>query len=90
MAAAADHFHGILKTSGRDDGCAVLVVVHHGDVEGSLQTLLDVEALRGLDILQVDATKGGGDALHGLTELFRILLGHLNIKYVDAAVDLEE
>ena len=68
----------------------MLVIVHHGDVEGLLEALLDVEALRGLDILEVDTTKGGSDALYCLAELLGILLGYLDIEYVDTTVDLEE
>ena len=86
----ANDLHRVLQSSGGDDGRAVLVVVHHGDVETLLQTFLDIEALRGLDVLEVDAAEGGGDAFYGLTELLRILLGHLDVEHVDATVDLEQ
>ena len=68
----------------------MLVVVHHGDVEGLLQTLLDVEALRSLDVFQVDTTKSGGDTLHSLTEFLRVFFVDFDIKHVNTTVNLEE
>ncbi|CCY03345.1 uncharacterized protein BN812_00838 [Prevotella sp. CAG:924] len=68
----------------------MLVVVHHGDIEIFLQTLLDIETFRRLDILQVDAAESRCDALYGLAELDRIFFCHFDIEHIDAAVDLEE
>lgn len=68
----------------------MLVVVHHGDVEGLLQTLLYIETLWSFDVFKVDAAEGGGNTLYGLTELLWVFLGHLDVKHVDAAIDLEE
>ena len=64
--------------------------MHHGDVECLLQTILDIEALRRLDVLQVDTAEGGGDTLHSFAELLRILFSHFNVKHIDTAVNLEE
>ena len=41
-----------------DDGGAVLVVVEHRDLHALLELRLDLEALRALDVLQVDAAEG--------------------------------
>ena len=68
----------------------MLVVVHHGDVEGLLQTLFDVEALGCLDVLKVDAAEGGRNLLYCLAELLRIFLGYLDVEHIDAAVYLKE
>ena len=68
----------------------MLVVVHDGYVERLLQALLYIEALGGLDVLEVDAAKGGGDALHGLAELLRVFLVDFDVEHVDTAIDLEE
>ena len=86
----AVHLEGILQSGSRNDGRAVLVVVHHGDVEGALQALLNIEALRSLDVLQVDAAKGGGNLLHGLTELLGVFLVNLDVEDVDTAINLEQ
>ena len=84
------NLQGVLQSGSRDDGCAVLVVVHDGNVEGLLQTLLDIETLRSLDVFEVNTTKGGSNALNGLAELLRVFLVDLDIENVDATIDLEE
>ena len=68
----------------------MLVVVHHGDVEGLLQTLFDVEALWSLNVLKVDAAEGRRNLLYCLAELLRIFLGNLDVEHIDAAVYLKE
>ena len=86
----ARHLQRVLQSSSRDDGCAVLVVVHHGNIERLLQAFLYIETLRCLDVLEVDAAEGRSNAFHGLAELLRVFLIYLNIKHVDAAVDFEQ
>ena len=86
----AVHLQGILQTGSRDDGCAVLVVVHDGDVERALQAVFDVEALRSLDVLEVDTAEGRSNPLHGFAELLRVFLVDLDVEHVDTAVNLEE
>ena len=81
---------GIHKACTRNDGCAVLVVVHHGDVAVLLQAFFDIETLGCLDVLKVDATERWGDALHGLAELHGIGFIDLDVEDVNAAIDLEE
>ena len=41
-----------------DDGGAVLVVVEHRDLHALLELRLDLEALRRLDVLEIDAAEG--------------------------------
>lgn len=50
---------GVEQTGAGDDGRAVLVVMHDGDVHALLHAGLNVEALRGLDVLKVDAAESG-------------------------------
>jgi len=59
------HPQGVDEGSSDHDGGAVLVIVEHGDVQLPLQGLLDLEALGALDVLQIDAAKGGRDGLAG-------------------------
>ena len=68
----------------------MLVVVHYGDVELSLEATLNLEALRGLDVFQIDASEGGGDGLYGLDELLGIFLIDFDVKHVDAGIYLEQ
>ena len=50
---------GVHQRGRADDGGAVLIVMEDGDVHFLLQAGLDLEALGGLDVLEVDATEGG-------------------------------
>ena len=51
----ADNLQRIDQASQGDDGSAVLVIVEDRDVADFFELLLDVEALWGLDVLEVDA-----------------------------------
>ena len=73
-----------------DDGGAVLVVVEDGDVELGLQALLDLEAARGGDVLEVDAAEGRRDRLDGGDDLVGVLGVQAQREGVDAAELLEE
>ena len=52
----------VQERGGGDDGRPVLVVVEDGDAHALLELLLDVEALGGLDVLEVDPAEGGLEA----------------------------
>ena len=73
-----------------DDGGAVLVVVEDRDLHGPLQLLLDVEALRRLDVLQVDAAEGRLEQLAGADDLARVLGGQFDVEDVDVGEALEQ
>ena len=68
-----DDLQRVLERGQRDDGGAVLVVVEHRDVEQLLEALLDLEARRRGDVLEVDAAEGRGDAHDGLDDLVGVL-----------------
>ena len=84
------YFEGIDKSGRRDDGSAMLVIVHHWDVERFLQTFLDIETLWSLDIFKVDTTEGRSNLLYSFAEFLWVFLINLNIEYIDATVNLEE
>ena len=67
----------------RDDGGAVLVVVEDRDIHDLAQALLDDEALRSLDVLEVDAAESGAQEAHAVDELVDILGVDLQIDAVD-------
>jgi hypothetical protein len=50
----------VQERRGGDDRGSVLVVVEDRDVQGRLQALLDLEAFRRLDVLEVDPAEGRG------------------------------
>ena len=58
---AAGQLHRVDHAGGGDDRGAVLVVVKDGDVHQFAQALLDDEALRRLDVLEVDAAERGAE-----------------------------
>ena len=68
----------------------MLVVVHYRNVESLLQTLLNVEAFRSLDVLKVDAAECRGNLLHSLAELLGVFLSHLYVEDVNASVYFKE
>ena len=61
----AHHTQGVDEGSSNHDRGAVLVIVEHRDVQLPLQGFLDFKALGALDVLQIDATKGGRNGLAG-------------------------
>jgi hypothetical protein len=73
-----------------DDRRAVLVVVEHRDVHPLLERLLDVKALRRLDVLEVDPPERRLERRHGLDEVVRALRLDLDVEHVDVGELLEE
>ena len=69
---------------------AVLVVVEHRNVEVTLQALLDLEAPRGRDVLQVDAPENRRDGLDDHHDLVDVLGGQADREGVDAGELLED
>ena len=59
----------VLERGQRDDRGAVLVVVEHRDVEQVLEAVLDLEARRRRDVLEVDAAEHRRDPHDGLDDL---------------------
>ena len=51
----------------------MLVIVEHGDIELVDKAVLDLEAARCRDVLQVDAAERGGEALDRLDDLVDVL-----------------
>jgi hypothetical protein len=68
----------------------VLVVVEDGDVELFFQTLFDLEATRGRDVLEVYAAERGCQVLDGLDYLVRLLGVEADRERVDVRELLEE
>ena len=68
----------------------MLVIVHHGNIKGTLQTFLNVKTLRSLNIFEVNTAEGWCNLLNSLAELLRILFCHLDVEHIDTTVNLEQ
>src|SRR6185369_15794374 len=74
-----------------DNGGAVLVIVKHRDVHALAQFALDVEAVRRLDILEIDAAEGRLQRRDHVDQFVQVvLLVDLDIENVDAGELLEQ
>jgi hypothetical protein len=70
----ADHFQCVEDRRADDDRGAVLVVVEHRDLHPLAQLALDDEALRRLDVFQVDAAEGRLQRGDDVDQLVRVVL----------------
>ena len=86
----ARQLHRIQQRRAGDDRRAVLIVVEDGNLHRLLQRLFDVEALRRLDVFQVDAAEGGLEQLAGLDDLVGILGVELDIEHIDVGEAFEQ
>jgi hypothetical protein len=86
----ADHPHAVQHRGAGDDGRAVLVVVEHRYLHPFAQLGLDIEALRRLDVFQVDAAEGGFQGSDDVDQLVGVVLRHLDVEHVDAGEFLEQ
>ncbi|GFI07540.1 hypothetical protein IMSAGC006_02297 [Muribaculaceae bacterium] len=68
----------------------MLVIVHHGDIAFGLKPCFDLETLRSLDILKIDAAKRRRDGLYNLYKLFRIFLIHLYVKAIQSCKNFKQ
>ena len=86
----ADQLRGVEERGGADDGGAMLVIVEYRDIHLGLETTLDLETFRRLDVLQVDAAESGFQRFYNLYELFWVRLIHFNIEHINVRKALEE
>ena len=81
---------GIYERGGDDDGSAVLVVVHYGNVEGLDQAAFYLETLGSLYVFEVYPAESGRDMLHAFDEGIGILRVNLYIESVDPRHSFEQ
>ena len=86
----ADQRQAVEDGRADDDRGAVLVVVEDRDLHALAQLLLDVEALRRLDVLEIDAAEGRLQRGDDLDQLVRVELVELDVEDVDAGELLEQ
>jgi hypothetical protein len=67
----------------------MLVIMEHRDLQPLAQLALHVEALRGLDVFQVDAAKGRLESGDRFDQPVGVVFIQFNIEYIDAGELLE-
>jgi len=72
------------------DGGTVLVVVEDRDLHALAQLALDVEAVGGLDVFEVDAAERGLQAGDDFDQLFGVLLVDFDVEHIDTRELLEQ
>ena len=82
--------HGVDHARGRDDRGAVLIVMKDGNVHHLAQALLDVEALRRLDVLEIDPAERRPEVFHRVDEFVRILGPDFQVDRIDVGKALEQ
>ena len=87
---AAGEMHGVDHAGGGDDRGAVLIVVEDRNVHHLAQALLDVEALRRLDVLEIDAAERRAEIFHRVDEFVRVFGPDLEVDGVDVGEALEQ
>jgi len=86
----ASDFQGVDHAGGGNDRGAVLVIVEHWNVALLDQGAFDFEALRRLDVFEVDATEGNRDAANGVDESLWAFRFDFDVEYVDTGETLEQ
>jgi hypothetical protein len=86
----AHHLQRVEHGCTHHDGRAMLVIVEDRDLHALAQLAFDVEAVRRLDVLEVDAAEGGLHRGNHVAQLVQVLLVELDVEDVDAGELLEE
>jgi hypothetical protein len=90
LGSLAGHLQAVQDGRAHHDGGAVLVVMKDGDLHALAQLALDVEAVRRLDVLEVDAAERGLQRGNDLDQLVRVFLVDLDVEHVDTRELLEQ
>ena len=86
----ADDLERVEQRGAGDDRGAVLVVVEDGDLQRLAQRLLDVEAVRRADVLEVDPADRRLEQLAELDDVVRVLRADLEVEDVEVGELLEQ
>ena len=87
---AAGQLQRVDQPGGGDDRRAVLVVMENGNIEKLAQPLLDDEALRRLDVLEIDAAPALAEQPDAIDEFVRILGRDFEVDRIDVGEALEQ
>jgi hypothetical protein len=88
--ALVHQLQGVDQGGRHDHGRAVQVLVEDGDGERGAQGVVDLQAVRGLDVLQVDGAEGRLQLLDGGHEPLHVAGIELEVEHVDVGEALEQ
>ena len=83
-------FEGVKKSGSGNDGCAVLVIVHHRNVTLFFEFFFYSETFRSLYIFEVDTSESFGNRPYGRYEFLGILLIYFYVERIDTCEYLEK
>ena len=86
----ADNLERVQQRRSGNDRRAMLVIVEDGNLQRLLQRLLNVKAIRRLDVFQVDAPEGGLQKLAEFDDLVGIMAVHLDVEDIHVGEALEQ
>ena len=86
----ADHAQPVQDRGGNDDRRAMLIVVEDRDAHAAPQRLFDDEAVRGLDVLKIDAAEARLQRRDDLHQALRVALVDLDVEDIDVGELLEQ
>jgi hypothetical protein len=84
------HLQAVEQRCADHDGGAVLIVVEDWDLQALAEAPLDVETIRCLDVLEVDATERRLERGDGVDQAVEILFVDLDVEDVDAGELFEQ
>ena len=86
----AGQLEAVEQRRARDDCRTVLVVVEYRDLEPLAQHASRCEALRGLDVLEIDATERRLERRDDVDQFVRVALGQFDVEDIDPGELLEQ
>ncbi len=86
----ADDFESVQKCCAGDDGRPVLVVVEDGNLHRLAQCFFDLEAIRSLDVFQIDPAEGGFEQLAEFDDFFGIVAVDFDVEDVNVGEAFEQ
>jgi hypothetical protein len=86
----AHDFQAVEHCRGNDNGRAMLIVVEYRDLHARAKLALDLEALRRLDVLEIDSAEGGFQCRDDLHQLVGIAFVDLDVEHVEVGEFLEQ
>jgi hypothetical protein len=86
----ARHFKGVEQSGAGDDRRPVLIVMEDGNAQRAAERFLNIETVRGTDVLEVDSANRRLEQLAELYDVVRVLGADLEIEDIEVGELLEQ